>query len=250
MNPSTFRAVVADDEKLIAQNIAANITKCDPSFEICAVCYDGQSAFDATLLHHPHLLFTDIKMPLLDGLSLIDRVRQVDPTVKCVLISGYGEFEYAKSAIQSDAFDYLLKPLNKAELAKTIRRAKDTLLSEQSLLNTARNASAEQIVESIVQYLRLNYAGEINFSQIAADFSFSASYLTKIFREYTGKPPIRYLIEYRVQIAKGLLMDTNLTVKEVAERTGFVDPFYFSKCFKSYCGFTPSQYKEQFGKEK
>ncbi len=78
----------------------------------------------------------------------------------------YGEFEYAKSAIQSDAFDYLLKPLNKAELAKTIRRAKDALLSEQSLLNTARSASTEQIVESIVQYLRLNYAGRSTFRRL------------------------------------------------------------------------------------
>lgn len=245
MNEPTFRAIVADDEKLIANNIANNITVCDPSFEIRAICYDGQSALDATLQHHPHILFTDIKMPLLDGLSLIDHVHQVDPSVKCVLISGYGEFEYAKSAIRSDAFDYLLKPLNKAELAKTIRRAKDALLSERSLLNTSRDNTTEQIVASIVEYLHNNYASEISFSKIAADYNFSSSYLTKIFREHTGKPPIRYLIEFRVQVAKGMLRDTNLTVKEIAERTGFIDQFYFSKSFKSYCGLTPSQYKEQ-----
>ena len=49
----------------------------------------------------------------------------------------------------------------------------------------------------------------------------------------------------RTYDAKKLLKDTNLTVKEIAEKTGFVDQFYFSKCFKSYCGVTPSQYKEQ-----
>ena len=245
MNHPGFRVIVTDDEKLIAHNIAKNITEIDPSFEICAICFDGQSALSAIEQYHPNLLFTDIKMPLLDGLSLIERIHKSDPTLRCVLISGFGEFEYAKTAIQCDAFDYLLKPLNKAELAKTLRRAKDELLSEQSLLNIEREGSTEQIVASIVQYLQANYAREINFAKIAEDYNFSSSYLTKIFREQTGKPPIRYLIEYRVQVAKGLLRDTNLNVKEIAEKTGFIDQFYFSKCFKSYCGLTPSQYKEK-----
>ncbi|MEN6563701.1 MAG: AraC family transcriptional regulator [Christensenella sp.] len=244
MNMPTFRVVVADDEKLIAHNIAALISTCDPSFSVCAVCFDGQSAFAAIEQHRPHILFTDIKMPLLDGLSLIERAHQFAPNLRCVLISGYGEFEYAKTALQISAFDYLLKPLNKTELAKTIRRAKDELLSEQALLNTERVASTEQIVASVVQFLHANYSSEINFAKIAADYNFSSSYLTKIFREHTGKPPIRYLIEFRIQIAKELLRDTNLNIKEISEKTGFVDQFYFSKCFKSYCGVTPSQYKE------
>lgn len=244
MNQPLFRAIVADDEKLIANNIAAIITASDASFEVCAVCYDGQSALAAIDLHRPHILFTDIKMPLLDGLSLIDQLSKKNPSLRCVLISGYGEFEYAKTAIQCNAFDYLLKPLNKAELAKTLRRAKDELLSEQAMLNTERDGSTAQIVASIVQYLHKNFASEINFAKIAADYNFSSSYLTKIFREHTGKPPIRYLIDYRVQVAKGLLRDTHLSVKEIAEKTGFIDQFYFSKCFKSYCGVTPTQFKE------
>ena len=245
MSQPMFRVVVADDEKLIANNIAKNIVDADASFSISAICFDGESALAAVEQHHPHILFTDIKMPLLDGLSLIERIHQTDPALRCVLISGYGEFEYAKTAIQHDAFDYLLKPLNKAELQKTLRRAKDELLAEQSLLNTEREGSPEQIVNSVIQYLHANYAREINFARIAENYRFSSSYLTKIFREYTGKPPIRYLIEYRVQIAKGLLRDTNLSIKEIAEKTGFVDQFYFSKCFKSYCDMTPTQYKEQ-----
>ena len=245
MSTPIIRVVVADDEKLIAHNIAKLIADTDAAFQICAICYDGESAFAAVEQHHPHVLFTDIKMPLMDGLSLIERIHANDPKLRCVLISGYGEFEYAKTAIQCDAFDYLLKPLNKAELAKTLRRAKNELLAEQALLNTEREGSPERIVESVVQYLHTNYSSEINFAYISKVYGFSSSYLTKIFREHTGKPPIRYLNEYRVQVAKGLLQDSGLTIKEIAEKTGFVDQFYFSKCFKSYCGVTPTQYKEE-----
>lgn len=244
MTSSNFRTIIAEDEKLIASNISKNIISCDPSFEIVAVCYDGLSALSAIEQFNPHVLFTDIKMPLMDGLSLIENVHNNNPNVRCVLVTGYGEFEYAKTAIKFKAFDYLLKPLNKFELSKTLRKIKDQLLSEQAMLNTERESSTEDVVDSIVQYLQTNYSNEINFTQIASDYNFSSSYLTKIFREHTGTSPIKYLIEYRIKIAKGLLKDTNLTIKEIAEKTGFIDQFYFSKCFKNYCGITPTQYKE------
>ena len=246
MTEKTFRVVVVDDEKLIANNIAKHITVCDPAFEVAAVCYDGVSALAAIKDFTPHVLFTDIKMPLMDGLALIENVHNFNPAVRCVLISGYNEFEYAKSAIQFKAFDYLLKPLNKFELSKTLRKIKDELLSEQSLLNSEREKATDEIVQSIIQYMQTNYASDINFSKIAQDYNFSSSYLTKIFKEHIGVSPIKYLIDYRIEIAKGLLKDTALTIKEIAEKTGVQDQFYFSKRCKSLCGVTPSQFKSKF----
>lgn len=244
MASNVFRVVVVDDEKLISNNIAKNIYSCDPSFEIVSICYDGISALKAVEQYNPHVLFTDIKMPLMDGLALIETVHNNNPLVRCVVISGYNEFEYAKTAIKYRVFDYLLKPINKFELSKTLRKIKDELLSEQAQLNTQRDTLAEDIVKSVVQYLQTNYAEYINFTQIASDYSFSASYLTKIFKDYTGTTPIKYLIDYRIKIAKKLLLDTDLTIKEIAEKTGFMDQFYFSKCFKNCCGITPSQFRE------
>jgi two-component system response regulator YesN len=244
MTNNIFRVVVVDDEKLISNNIAKNITSCDPSFEVVSICYDGISALKAVEQYNPHVLFTDIKMPLMDGLALIKSVYNNNPLVRCVVISGYNEFEYAKTAIKFKVNDYLLKPLNKFELSKTLRKIKDELLSEQALLNTEREASNEDIVKSIVQFLQNNYEKDINFTQIASDYNFSASYLTKMFKDNIGISPIKYLIEYRIKVAQKMLTDTKLTIKEIAEKTGFIDQFYFSKCFKNYCGVTPSKFRE------
>jgi len=244
MTNNIFRVVVVDDEKLISNNIAKNITSCDPSFEVVSICYDGISALKAVEQYNPHVLFTDIKMPLMDGLALIKSVYNNNPLVRCVVISGYNEFEYAKTAIKFKVNDYLLKPLNKSELSKTLRKIKDELLSEQALLNTEREASNEDIVKSIVQFLQNNYEKDINFTQIASDYNFSASYLTKMFKDNIGISPIKYLIEYRIKVAQKMLTDTKLTIKEIAEKTGFIDQFYFSKCFKNYCGVTPSKFRE------
>ena len=244
MASNVFRVVVVDDEKLIANNIAKNISSCDPAFEVVSICYDGASGLKAVEQFNPHVLFTDIKMPLMDGLELIENVHNNNPLVRCVVISGYNEFEYAKTAIKFKAFDYLLKPINKFELSKTLRKIKDEIMSEQALLNTQRDEFTEDIVKSVVQYLQSNYAEYINFTQIASDYNFSASYLTKIFKDYIGTTPIKYLIDYRIKTAKKLLLNTHLTIKEIAEKTGFMDQFYFSKCFKNSCGITPSHYKE------
>lgn len=244
MKNNVFRVIVAEDEKLIANNIAKYISTCDSSFEVVSICYDGFSALKEIEQCNPHVLFTDIKMPLMDGLAIVEHIHNNTPHVRCIIISGYNDFEYAKTAIKFKAFDYLLKPLNKFELSKTLRKIKDELLSEQALLNSERDTSTENIVNSIIQYLQTNYEKDVNFTQIAADYNFSASYLTKIFKEHTGTSPIKYLIEYRINIAKSMLLDTNLTIKEIAEKTGFIDQFYFSKCFKNYCGITPSHYRE------
>lgn len=244
MKNKTFRVVVAEDEKLIASNIAQNITACDSAFEIVSICYDGQTALEMIEKFNPHILFTDIKMPLMDGLAVVEHVHKNDPHIRCVIISGYNDFEYAQTAIKYKAFDYLLKPININELARTLRKIKDELLSEQAQLNSEREKSTGNIVASIIQYLKTNFEHEINFTQIAAEYNFSASYLTKIFKEHTGTSPIKYVNEYRLKIAKTMLIDTNLSVKEIAEKTGFVDQFYFSKCFKNYCGMTPSQYRD------
>lgn len=244
MNNNVFRVIVSEDEKLIANNIAKNITACDASFEVVSICYDGLSTLKLIEQYNPHVLFTDIKMPLMDGLALIEHVYNNTPHIRCVIISGFNDFEYAKQAMKFKAFDYLLKPLNKFELSKTLRKIKDELLSEQALLNSERETSTENIVNSIIQYLHTNYDKYINFAQIASSYNFSASYLTKIFKEHTGTSPIKYLIEYRLKMAKCMLLDTHLTIKEIAEKTGFVDQFYFSKCFKNYCGVSPSEYRE------
>ncbi len=244
MASNVFRVVVVDDEKLISNNIAKNISSCDPAFEVVSICYDGASALKAVEQYNPHVMFTDIKMPLMNGLALIENVHNNNPLVRCVVISGYNEFDYAKTAIKFKVFDYLLKPINKFELSKTLRKIKDELLSEQALLNTQRDTITEDIVKSVVQYLQINYAEYINFTQIASEYNFSASYLTKIFKDYTGTTPIKYLIDYRIMIAKQLLLDTDLTIKEIAEKAGFMDQFYFSKCFKNSCGITPSQFRD------
>ena len=82
-------------------------------------------------------------------------------------------------------------------------------------------------------------------SALADSLAVSAPYLSKLFHEQTGSSPSKYLTDIRMRQARKLLMDTNLTVKEIAVRVGFPDPFHFSRSFRNAVGISPVQFREE-----
>lgn len=240
-----FKVIVADDEKLIAQNIARKIEQANDAFEVVALAGTGLEAYELTQKYLPDVVFSDIKMPEMDGLELIEQLEKHHPAILTIIISGYNDFEYARSAIQHRAVDYLLKPVNPNDLRCTLNKLEAMLLAKDRALAPRRESSPVEIVENVMLYLRENYALQIDFSAIAEQQAVSGPYLSKIFREHAGTTPSKYLMDYRMQIAKKLLRDTQLSVKEVAAHVGFPDQFHFSKSFKNATGLSPVQYREQ-----
>lgn len=84
---------------------------------------NGKEALEYLTQHSADVLFTDINMPVLNGLGLIEQTRQLDPRLTSVIISGYSEFEYARQAIRLGVKNYLLKPIDRAELCRILDTA-------------------------------------------------------------------------------------------------------------------------------
>lgn len=243
----TFKVIVADDERLIAENIARKISRANEHFEVAAIAGDGLAALEQARELLPDVVFSDIKMPELDGIGLIRRLRAEAPEILTVIISGYNDFEYARSAIQYGVTDYLLKPVNPEELAQVIQQLERMLLARAGELAPSRGDSPAEIVGQVQAYLRENYAKQVDFSALARMQCVSAPYLSRIFRDRTGVSPSRYLTDLRMTAARKMLRDTELSVKEIAERAGYPDPFHFSRTFKSAVGVNPTQYREEKG---
>jgi two-component system response regulator YesN len=117
-----YRIVLAEDEPAAAENIADIIRLYCPRFEIAASADNGQSCLELMRQHRPDLLFTDIRMPGMDGLRLAERIHEEMPAVRIIIISGYQDFEYARTAIQQGVVDYLLKPVTPAALKSSLER--------------------------------------------------------------------------------------------------------------------------------
>ena len=234
-----FKVIVADDEKLIARNIARRIEEGCEAFQVIAQAGTGLEALELAGQLMPDVVFSDIKMPEMDGIELIARLREQNPSALCVIVSGYSDFEYARAAIQNSAVDYLLKPVNPEELSALLKRMETMLMAREQALAPRREASAGEVVENVMLYLRQNYDQQIDFV--------SAPYLSKLFHDHAGTSPSRYLTDLRMQKAKKLLLDSQLSIKEIAARVGYPDPFHFSKSFKNAVGMSPAQFRDQRG---
>jgi len=245
MEIKKFSVLIAEDEKLIANNIANNIARLNPHFEVVGIASNGQQAYDLSHKIIPDVLFSDIKMPVMDGLTLISKINDTLPKIRTVIISGYDDFNLMRCALQQRAIDYLLKPVNYDELEQLLQRIERELLAERKILMGQRTIDSEELAESIHIYIKHNYNSFIDFSEIADRFGFTQSYLTKIFKKYMEVTPARYLKEYRISVAKKLLMSSNLSIKEIADQVGFDDPFHFSKSFKDVVGESPNQFRKQ-----
>lgn len=97
----------------------------------------------------------------------------------------------------------------------------------------------------ILQYIDHHYAEPIRLSALAAHFCVSESYLARLFREQLALKPSEYINQVRVSVATTLLSETNLSVTQIAERTGFSDVYYFSRTFKKITGLPPRALRER-----
>ena len=107
------------------------------------------------------------------------------------------------------------------------------------------NRHTEQL-KSVITYMESNFQREITLSELADAASLSAKYLCRLFSALTGKSPIEYLNEYRVECACVLLVSTERQILDVAYSCGFNDQSYFIKLFKRYKGVTPGIYRKKF----
>lgn len=127
-----YKVLIADDEKNILLGIQAMIKREFPDFETF-IAADGQEALDGILDIKPDIVITDIKMPRLDGIQLIKELQQKEIETSIVILSGYDDFTYAKEAIKHKVKDYLLKPVNRSELFKTVNTIVEELEQSQKM---------------------------------------------------------------------------------------------------------------------
>lgn len=142
---SIQKVVIADDEERICRLIEALIDWEVLGLELAAMAHNGVEACELVEQVRPDILITDIRMPGCSGLELIERVRDSLPELEIIIISGYAHFEYAQQAIKFGVGEYLLKPVNKAELNSTLQklseriaRRKESEQDRQELLEKAR----------------------------------------------------------------------------------------------------------------
>ena len=245
----SYKIVIAEDEELQLNSLVKKVEKFCPGFTVAGTAQTGSQAYKLICEKAPDILISDIRMPVMTGIELMEKARIMFPELQFIIISGFSEFEYARSAIRLQVSDYLLKPVETEELQKALNKIRlklqERAQEESAAFNgDSENKTAEQVAFAVIEYLQHHYNEEVNLNQIASALHYSPSYLTKIFVQQYNTTPSKYMISLRMQKAQQLLAhNPELSVRQIGETVGYPEQGYFSRIFKKYVGVSPLEYR-------
>lgn len=160
MDEVQLRVVVADDETMQRNVLTEIIHKIYPSFEVIP-CSNGKEVYDILTEKPVDIVLTDIRMPVMGGMELIEKIYHEFPKIKMILISAYQEFEYAQTAIKYKVVEYLIKPFRVTEVQKVLDRARLEIQKEsedekslnkyQLLAGEARKQEEHKFLQSVLE---------------------------------------------------------------------------------------------------
>ncbi|WP_219834113.1 response regulator [Paenibacillus sp. R14(2021)] len=127
-----YNVAIVDDELQTALGIGSHTDWEAYNMHVAAVASNGQDVLDLMADQTIDLLITDVNMPIIDGISLIKAARELQPSLRCIVISAYSEFTYVKKALMLNVENYLLKPINENELHETLLQTLQNLDRDRS----------------------------------------------------------------------------------------------------------------------
>ena len=151
-----LRIMVVDDEPIILKGIKSIIKRRAQDYVVAGEAKSLEEAVNTALACRPDVIITDIRMPDGTGLEMIERLLDKLPDTKYVVLSGYGEFEYAQEALRLGVSDYILKPVNSREIYSVLEKM--TALFQEKRQSLSRK-NAERIRDALYQFFYRNNRG-------------------------------------------------------------------------------------------
>lgn len=130
-NPEAISLCIIDDIKSVVDGLTVMNWE-EQGIRVAGVSSNGEEGLKLINGLRPDLVITDIRMPIMDGLSMLRLVLEENPSCKVILISGYADFEYAQQAVQLGAFDFVVKPFTEEDMMSAVLRAKAEVMEERS----------------------------------------------------------------------------------------------------------------------
>jgi two-component system response regulator YesN len=155
-----YKVLLVDDESFVLEGLKRRVHWQDLNLEIVGTASDGLEAIRKIEQLQPDILVTDIIMPIMDGIKLIETIRELDLSVKIIILSGHDEFTYAQKAIRLGAVEYQLKPVSIEEIESTLKTTIEQLEIEKASQkrNSEMEKSSKQQAQMMKQYMLTDLA--------------------------------------------------------------------------------------------
>lgn len=247
------RLLIVDDEKIEREGVRFFLDKLHLDFQVHDEPNGNRALEYIESVNGIDILLTDVEMPFMDGIELSHKARGWNSQLKTVIFSAYSEFEYARRAIDANVCGYLLKPLKLREFEGVMTKTR------QLWENESKNAGAKRaplpvtvsgdgphrkLIRTVLSIIKDEYQRDIGLEYIAQKVYLTPSYLSMLFKKEMNIGLVRYINEYRLEQARGLLQSTNMRVVDISGSVGYESLAYFYSIFKKKYGKTPAEYRE------
>ena len=233
------KIVIVEDEFRTRQGLGHLINKVDLGCRVIGEAENGYEGLKMIRDLEPDIVITDIRMPKMDGLEMIEKVQAMG--IECVfaILSGYADFEYARQGLRLGVKEYLLKPATISDVKELLRKLSEEGKEREEDGQTAEYSPA---VKEMVSVIEENYGMRLGLDGFSDRFRLTPEYLSNRFAKENGMTFSNYLKKVRIEKAKELILNTDMKIYEVAYSVGYPDQKYFSKVFKEYTGVSAKQY--------
>ncbi len=242
-----YKVVLIDDEAIITEGLEKVVDWSAHNCQVAALAQDAASGAQAIRTHRPDILFTDIKMPGEDGLTMLAGLKGEFPRMQIAVLTGYRDFEYAQRAIRLGVARFLLKPSKMDELNEALAYMTGVLDRLPPQAEPEPQPDSEDpnsfLVRQAQAYIAEHCAQRLSLQDVADHCYVSQWHLSKLLNKHLNQSFYDLLNAVRVRQAKQLMDDPALRISEVAERVGYTDTAHFSRVFKKLEGVSAGEWR-------
>ena len=214
------------------------IVEMHPGWYVPRSFADAESAIAFLRDNGADVVITDIHMPGLTGLDMIEQMRSACPKVVFIILTGYGKFEYAQRAIDLGVKKYLMKPTSPNEITAALEQIEaDT--PEKKHAAAFQKPTNNLIILRAMEYVDLHYRDRFTLRDMAAALYISPNYLSDLFKRTPGCACRTTSPRCAWKKAREYLMDVHYKVRDVSTLVGISDPRYFSSVFPEKVWYDP-----------
>lgn len=232
------KILICEDEVIIRQGIGRILEGIYGSLEL-REAGNGEEGYRLMAVWNPDLVITDIRMPVMDGLAMMEKAIATGITTRFIVISAYRDFEYARTAIRCGVKDYIVKPINRFELADCVKRLLGSEEAESGVEEKQELAEDGGSIGRAIQYIENNFYRNISLEEVSQSVHMNTAYFSTMFKKQTGRKYIDYLTDLRMEKARNLLENTDLKIGNIAMMVGYSSTKHFARVYKEKYGVTP-----------
>ncbi|MCX7927389.1 MAG: response regulator [Candidatus Omnitrophica bacterium] len=202
---------------------------------------DAQEALE--ILRRPNLIdlvIVDVRLPSMNGIELIRKIKQIKPDLGIVVLTGYSSKDIAIEALKAHVDDYLEKPID-IEVAKKV--ILELLLQRRG--KGSRNNYYEDKISQAKEIVLRNSDKKISLKEVAEIICLSPKYFSRLFEEKAGMRFTEFRLKAKIDYAKKLLKNSSKTIDQISDELGYKNTESFIRQFKKRTSFTPTEFRQK-----